>query len=189
MLDKYTCLQKLAALRRDEIIVTTMSLAAPWAELSDGPLDFAHVESAMGHALSFSYGLALAHPERQTIVLNGDGSTLMSLGALVTVAQRPVPNLTIVVAVNHTYEVTGNQYIPGAGICDFEAMAHGAGIGQVYTIYDGDQFDDLLPLHLAGQAMRVFIWRLNRTAEPVPKPSRPIRERAHRLRQALIGTE
>jgi 1-deoxy-D-xylulose-5-phosphate reductoisomerase len=54
----------LATLRRDEIIVTTMSLAAPWAELSDGPLDFAHVESAMGHALSFSYGLALAHPER-----------------------------------------------------------------------------------------------------------------------------
>ena len=44
MLDKYACLEKLASLRRDEVIVTTMSVAAPWARLSDGPLDFAMVE-------------------------------------------------------------------------------------------------------------------------------------------------
>ena len=50
MLDKYDCLQKIAAKRTDEIVVTTMSVAMPWSELSDGPLEFAHVESAMGHA-------------------------------------------------------------------------------------------------------------------------------------------
>ena len=39
-LDKYACLQKLAACRRDEVVITTMSLAMPWARLSDGPLEF-----------------------------------------------------------------------------------------------------------------------------------------------------
>ena len=52
MLDKYTCLEKLANKRTDEVVVTTMSVAMPWAAHSDGPLDFAHVESAMGHALA-----------------------------------------------------------------------------------------------------------------------------------------
>ena len=37
MLDKYVCLKKLCSLRRDEIVVTTMSVAGPWARLSDGP--------------------------------------------------------------------------------------------------------------------------------------------------------
>ena len=103
MLDKYTCLKKLAAQRTDEVVVTTMSVAMPWAEHADGPLDFAHVESAMGHAADFALGLAIAQPERRVLCLNGDGSTLMSLGVLVTLAQRPAPNLTLVITENGTY--------------------------------------------------------------------------------------
>ena len=71
MLDKYTCLKKMAARRTDEVIVSTMSVAMPWAELSDGPLDFASVESGMGHAADFAYGLAMARPERRVIILMG----------------------------------------------------------------------------------------------------------------------
>ena len=63
MLDKYSCLRKLAEYRREnDIVVTTMSCAAPWAALSNGPLDFASVDSAMGHAADFAYGLALSQP-------------------------------------------------------------------------------------------------------------------------------
>ena len=68
MLDKYNCLQKIAAKRTDEIVVTTMSVAMPWAELSDGPLDFAHVESAMGHAADFAHGLAIAQPANLALI-------------------------------------------------------------------------------------------------------------------------
>ena len=89
MLENYTCLEKLANQRSDEIVVTTMSVAMPWATHSDGPLDFAHVESAMGHAADFALGLAIAQPNRRVLCINGDGSTLMSLGVLVTLAQRP----------------------------------------------------------------------------------------------------
>ena len=49
MLNKYECIKKLAAQRGEEIVVSMMSLADPWAELSDGPFDHASVDTAMGH--------------------------------------------------------------------------------------------------------------------------------------------
>ena len=185
MLDKYVCLEKLAARRTDEIVVTTMSVAMPWARLSDGPLDFAMVESSMGQAPPFALGLALAQPQRRVIVLNGDGSTLMCLGTLVTIAQNPPDNFTMVITENGTYEVTGNQPVPGAGRVDYEMLPRGAGFAHVHTISDDGDFDAQLPLHFDGEGAQLFIWKIARTEEPVPKPLHYIRERARRLRQAL----
>ncbi|NKB70802.1 MAG: hypothetical protein GKR89_27340 [Candidatus Latescibacteria bacterium] len=185
MLDKYVCLEKLAARRRDELVVSTMSVAMPWSRLSDGPLDFASVDSAMGHAADFAYGLAMAQA-RRVICLNGDGSTLMCLGTLATMAQRPVDNFTLVITENGTYEVTGNQPVPSAGVVDYAAVARGAGIQRVFTIDNDADFDALLPLHFNGGGPTVMVWKIDRAKEPVPKPERPIRERALRLRQALV---
>jgi sulfopyruvate decarboxylase subunit beta len=186
MLDKYVCLKKLAARRRNEIVVTTMSVSDPWACLSDGPLDFAMVESTMGQAPPFALGLALAQPRRRVILLNGDGSTLMCLGALITIAQKPPDNLTMVITQNDTYEVVGNYPIPGAGRVNFETIARGAGFAHVHTIDNDDDFDAQLPLHFQGKGARMFIWKILCSEEPVPKPPLYIRERAARLRQALV---
>lgn len=187
MLDKYVCLEKLHSLRRDEIVVTTMSVADPWARLSDGPLDFALVQSSMGQAPPFALGLALARPERRVLVLNGDGSTLMCLGTLVTIAHNPPENFTMVIVENGTYEVTGNQPIPGAGLVDFELLARGAGLTHVHTIETDAHFDACLPLHFMGAGPRIFIWKVRSAEEPVPVPRAYIRERARQLRQALLG--
>ena len=185
MLDKYVCLEKLASRRRNEIIVTTMSVSDPWARLSDGPLDFAMVESTMGQAPPFALGLALAQPRRRVILLNGDGSTLMCLGSLITIAQNPPDNLTIVITENGTYEVVGNYPIPGAGQVNFETIARGAGFAHVHTIENNDDFDAHLPSHFEGKGSRIFIWKISQAEEPVPKPLLYIRERAARLRRAL----
>ena len=186
MLDKYHCLGKLAAARRDgDVVVTTMSVAMPWAELSDTALDFASVDSAMGHAADLAYGLALARPERRVLCLNGDGSTLMCLGTLVTMAQGGAANYSLIITENGTYEVTGNQPVPGAGVVDYAAMARAAGLREVHTIDDPDDFHRKLPLHFEVQGPAVFIWRIEQGGEPVPRPTRPIRDRAHDLRTAL----
>jgi thiamine pyrophosphate-dependent acetolactate synthase large subunit-like protein len=187
MLDKYACLQKLAAHRRDEVVVTTMSVSIPWSKLSSGPLDFAKIDSAMGHGAAFAYGLALAQPNRRVIALNGDGSTLMGLGSLVTIAQRPAPNLTIVITENGTYEVTGSQPVPGAGIIDYAAIARGAGLREVHTIETEAEFDALLPLHFSGPGPAIMIWKIAQGSEPVPKLPASIRDRGRQLRQALVG--
>ena len=187
MLNKYDCLEKLAAHRNpNDIVVTTMSVAMPWASISDGPLDFASIDSAMGHAADFAYGLALAQPDRRVITLNGDGSTLMCLGTLVTLSQHPAPNYTLVITENGTYEVTGNQPVPGNSVIDYETIARGAGLTEVHTISDVDDFDTKLPLHFLAQGPAVFVWKIERSSEPVPKTRQPIAERAHRLREALI---
>jgi thiamine pyrophosphate-dependent acetolactate synthase large subunit-like protein len=120
-------LAPLARLRADHVVVTTMSLVRPWARHSDHPLDFASADSAMGHAADFALGVALAQPERTVICLNGDGSMLMTLGTLVTIVEADAPNLRLVIASNGTYEVTGNQRVPGGRRTDFAAMAGAAG--------------------------------------------------------------
>ena len=187
MLDKYRCLEKLAARRTEEVVISSMGVATPWEKLSDGPFDLAHVDTAMGHVADFAYGLAMARPERRVIALCGDGSTLMCLGTLVTIAQRPTANLTLVITENGTYEVTGNQPVPGAGAVDFAAIARGAGLREVYTIEDETDFEDKLSLHFELPGPAVFVWKVARAEEPVPKPNRPILERARRLRSALAG--
>ncbi len=86
LLTKDQLLRPLAALRTNEVVVTCMSVTRPWGRLSDHDLDFASADSAMGHTADLALGIALAQPSRKVICLNGDGSMLMNLGTLVTIA-------------------------------------------------------------------------------------------------------
>ena len=99
------------ARRPGDIVITTMGTAREWIALCvPQPLDLVFVPSAMGHAPSVGLGLALARPDLRVIVCNGDGSMLMNLGSLVTIAAANAQNLTIVVFDNGVYEVTtGND--------------------------------------------------------------------------------
>ena len=91
-----------------------MSPARDWMTLPQQPLDVVFVPSAMGHATSIGLGLALAQPDRRVIVCNGDGSMLMNLGSLVSIAGAGATNLVVLVFDNGVYEVTGSQPTPGS---------------------------------------------------------------------------
>ena len=147
MLEKEECLQLLAKHRTDEVVVTTMGLTVPWAKLSTHPLDYASVGSAMGHAADFALGIALAKPEKEVIVLNGDGSMLMCLGTLATITglSAPPSNYTLFVCDNGTYEVTGNQPVPGNRGFSWTTIAKGVGFQQVYEFAEADALDAALP--------------------------------------------
>lgn len=138
MLSPVQVLEPLARRRTDEVVITSMALVRPWGRLSAHPLDFASADSAMGHAADLALGIALARPDRRVICLNGDGSMLMSLGTLVTIAGLRPANLILVVAENRTYEITGNQPIPGAAVVDFAGLAAAAGFPRA------DRFTDPL---------------------------------------------
>src|SRR5215216_3083981 len=95
-----------------DIVVTTMTPARDWMTLPQHALDMVLVPSAMGHATSMGLGLALAQPDRRVIVCNGDGSMLMNLGSLVSIAAAGTTNMIVIVFENGVYEVTGSQPIP-----------------------------------------------------------------------------
>ena len=128
-------LDVLGELRRDQIVVTTMGSAREWPKFSQHPLDLHYIPSAMGQAPALGLGLALARPDREVIVLNGDGCQLMNLGALVTIVASRAPNLTLIVFDNGIYEVTGGQQTAaaatGRGTIDFAGMARAAGFESV----------------------------------------------------------
>lgn len=131
-------LEAIAELRGDQIVVTTMGAAREWPKLSQHPLDFHYLPSAMGHAPMIALGLALAQPQREVIAFNGDGCMLMSLGCLVTIAASGAKNLTLVVLENRIYEVTGGQRTAGAvAQVDFAGVARSAGFPNAF------RFDDL----------------------------------------------
>ena len=132
MLTRAQLLEPLARHRTNEVVVTTMSVTRPWGRLSDHDLDFASADSAMGHAADLALGIALARPNRTVVCLNADGSMLMTLGTLATVAGVAATNLVLIVVDNGTYEITGSQPVPSAGSIDYAAMAEAAGFPRVF---------------------------------------------------------
>ncbi|RIK79871.1 MAG: hypothetical protein DCC68_12160 [Planctomycetota bacterium] len=139
-------LEVLRDVRGDRAVITSMGSAREWPRLSQHPLDFHYLPSTMGGAIPLALGLALARPDREFIVLGGDGSLLMNLGSLVTVAASGAANLTIVLFNNAVYEVTGGQATAAGAASaahkhvDFVAIAEHAGISTSRTFDDLDRW-------------------------------------------------
>lgn len=181
-------LDVLAKLRRDQIVVTTMGAAREWPKLSQHPLDFHYVPSAMGNGPALGLGLALAQSKREVIVLNGDGSMLMSLGSLVTLAAQRPPNLTLIVLNNGLFEVTGGQRTAATGAhVDWLGLAHSAGIHSArrFTSLGDWQRGAQEALDLPGpRAIVLDVTPLGEGYHLEP-PTTPMSERIARFRAAL----
>jgi phosphonopyruvate decarboxylase len=132
-------LRAIASERGDAICVPTMTTIPAWRTLAPDDLSVTCV-GFMGGASSLALGLALARPERRVIVFDGDGSLLMQLGSLATIAGAAPRNLVHLLFNNGVYHTSGAQEIPGAGGVDFAMMARGAGYRSVCVI---DEIDEL----------------------------------------------
>jgi sulfopyruvate decarboxylase subunit beta len=122
------------------LVVTIMGACAQ--ELYDlGHRDnFFYLEHAMGLASSIGLGLALSLTHEKVIVLDGDGSVLMNLGTLATLARYRPPNLVHIIFDNGSLLSTGGfASHTTSGLTDLAAIARGAGIVEVAavsTFYD-----------------------------------------------------
>jgi sulfopyruvate decarboxylase subunit beta len=97
--------------------------------------NFFYLQHAMGLASSIGLGLARHLPEERVIVLDGDGSVLMNLGTLATLARYRPRNLIHIVFDNGSLLSTGGfESHTTAGLTDLAAIARGAGIAQVTDV-------------------------------------------------------
>ena len=131
-------------LRDDDIVVAVYQTNFDWMALYPRPLNYVAV-GAMGQASSHGLGLALANPDRRVLVFDGDGSLLMNLGSLVTIAGAAPGNLYHFLFANRTYEVNGAQPLPGGDGTDFAGLAKAAGYRGAAGFDDLDRFRDALP--------------------------------------------
>lgn len=119
-----------------------------WAS-GQRPQNF-YMLGSMGLAIPIAMGVAMAQPERQVFALEGDGSLLMQLGALGTVAAAGLKNLAIIVFDNGAYQITGSQPTLTSQGCDLVAVARGAGLAQASWAADESHFEQLVDQALAG---------------------------------------
>jgi phosphonopyruvate decarboxylase len=123
-----------------DVVVPVMSAAKGWAKL---PQHFFWC-TAMGYGSSLGLGLALAQPARRVVVLDGDGSLLMNLGSLVTIAAVAPANLVEVVLENGLWELPGAVPLPGAGRASLAGFARAAGWKNIVEVDTVDDFRGVL---------------------------------------------
>ncbi|CAL78636.1 putative Sulfopyruvate decarboxylase (beta subunit) [Bradyrhizobium sp. ORS 278] len=137
-----TC-RLVAKLTREEAVIggignTNFDL---WAA-GPRPQNF-YMLGSMGLACPIALGVALAQPQRRVFALEGDGSLLMQLGCLTTIASLALSNLTIIVMDNGIYQITGSQPTP-AKQADIVAIAAGCGIVSSHWAADEADFERLV---------------------------------------------
>jgi thiamine pyrophosphate-dependent acetolactate synthase large subunit-like protein len=130
-----------------------------WAS-GQRPQNF-YMLGSMGLAIPIALGVAIAQPRRHVVALEGDGSLLMQLGCLATVAERAPKNLTMVVWDNGIYQITGSQPTPGAATADLVAIARGAGIANSAWAADESDFDRLVASALKAGSPSLIVVRID----------------------------
>ena len=149
------CFRVLAELMPSAIVVATYTSAFEWIAIRPHPLNYVCV-GAMGLASSHALGLALALPERRIVVLDGDGSLLMNLGSLVSIAAAAPRNLVHFVSQNGSYEANGGHPIPGLSQVDFVGIATSAGYRQAESFSQLEDFKRAIA-HLLQADGPVFV--------------------------------
>lgn len=184
MMKRDQCFRALARHVGDEIVVSTYSSAVDWLELGERTLNYFSV-GAMGLDSSHALGLALGRPDRRIVCLQGDGSLLMNLGCLVTIAAAAPKNLVHFVVQNGTYEANGGHPIPNTA-ADFAAMARAAGYAHVHDFSELANFEQQAG-HVLKQEGPVFATLRVERSQPLtydyPKLYDPARREA--IRAAL----
>ena len=122
------------------VVVTIMGAVAAELQAIGHRPNFFYLQHAMGLASSVGLGIALCRPELKVIVLDGDGSLLMNLGGLTTLARYRPRNLVHVVFDNESLLSVGGFPTATSTGSDLAAMAKGAGIPRTAVAHTQEEF-------------------------------------------------
>ena len=187
MMKRDQCLKVLARHRTAEIVVAVYQAAQEWLHISPSDLNYTFT-GAMGQGSSHALGIALARPDRRVVVLDGDGSLLMNLGTLVTIAHAAPKNLVHCLCQNGTYETNGAVDIPGRGKVSFPGLAREAGYPKTYMFDTLDDWDRDVARILQEDGP-IFVDLHVEPGEPYPEDFRRLYaiEYRERFRRALAN--
>src|SRR4051812_7704332 len=155
-----TRLEALAAIysRLDDAIVVTImgAVAAELQSIGHRP-NFFYLQHAMGLASSMGLGVALTRPELSVIVFDGDGSILMNLGGLTTLARYRPRNLVHVVFDNESLLSVGGFPTATSTGSDIAGMAAAAGVPRTATVRTLEEFVTAFDGAVAAQELTTIV--------------------------------
>ena len=124
----------------DRVVVTIMgAVAAELQSIGHRP-NFFYLQHAMGLASSMGLGIALTRPDKHVIVFDGDGSVLMNLGGLTTLARYRPRNLVHVVFDNESLLSVGGFPTATSTGSDLAGIAAASGVPRTATVRTLDEF-------------------------------------------------
>ena len=139
------------------VVVTIMgAVAAELQSIGHRP-GFFYLQHAMGLASSMGLGIALSRPELKVVVLDGDGSVLMNLGGLTTLARYRPRNLVHVVFDNESLLSVGGFPTATSTGSDIAGIGAAAGIDRTITIHALDEFRSAFARALAADALSLIV--------------------------------
>jgi sulfopyruvate decarboxylase subunit beta len=145
----------------DRIVVTIMgALAAELQSIGHRP-NFFYLQHAMGLASSMGLGIALSKPDRQVIVFDGDGSILMNLGGLTTLARYRPRNLVHVVFDNESLLSVGGFPTATSTGSDLAGIAAAAGVPRTTTVATLDAFTRAFDEALAANDLTTIVAKVD----------------------------
>jgi len=116
---------------------------------------------SMGLAFPIALGVALAQPDRRIFALEGDGSLLMQLGALSTIATLKPKNLIMIVMDNGIYQITGAQPTPASSVADIVGIATASGLANSAWAADEEDFERLVDAAMSASEPSLIAVRID----------------------------
>src|SRR6266403_3085129 len=136
---RFDCLKALAPLISDALTVSSAgAMTLEWNSLR--PSDGNFRVRTLGLCSSIALGMALGLPHRKIVALDGDGSLLLNLCSLSTIARMLPKNLVHIVFDNEVYEASGSKKTATAAGTDLVGVARAAGIRQALWTHSVDEF-------------------------------------------------
>ena len=141
----------------DEVVVTGLGQATlDMQKHADRELN-CYTFGSMGLCSSVAFGIALSRPDVKVIGLDGDGSMLMNLGQLCTMANQSPPNLSVVVWNNEVHQTTGGQPTATAFKTNLAAVAVGAGFEKVLEPQNEEELSAIFDRVVSGEPGPFFV--------------------------------
>jgi sulfopyruvate decarboxylase subunit beta len=172
--------------RLDECVVVTImgAVSAELQSIGHQP-QFFYLQHAMGLASSMGLGIALSRPELQVVVFDGDGSVLMNLGGLTTLARYRPRNLVHVVFDNESLLSVGGFPTATSTGSDIAGMALAAGVPRATKVDTIDDFVVAFDEALAGDELTTIVAKVEAKGPPVFLTDLPLLENRFQFQRCL----
>ena len=139
------------------IVVTIMGAVAAELQSIGHKPNFFYLQHAMGLASSVGLGIALSRPEVTVVVFDGDGSILMNLGGLTTLARYRPKNLVHVVFDNESLLSVGGFPTATSTGSDIAGIAAAAGVPRTATVRTLDAFTNAFSQALSARELTTLV--------------------------------